>query len=109
MKKTTKYYFQQCKRALKKFKAMFEKFLIFIVVTFVKFYSYFISPMLGMKCRFLPTCSEYCQDSLNKHGILKGFFYSLKRILKCHPFKILGGGHGVDLVPEKIIKSKELN
>ena len=81
----------------------------FILIILIKFYNYFISPMLGVKCRFLPTCSEYCQESLKKHGVIKGLFYSLKRISKCHPIKILGSSDGIDLVPEKNPKSRELN
>ena len=109
MKKTIKYYFQQCKKALKIFRVMIEKFLIFIILSLIKFYNFFISPMLGIKCRFLPTCSEYCRESLNKHGIIEGGFYSLRRIVRCHPVKILGAGDGIDLVPEKKIRSKEPN
>ena len=109
MKKTIKYYFQQCKKVLKNFNVMIEIFLISIISFLIKFYNYFLSPMLGIKCRFLPSCSEYCQESLKKHGIVKGGLYSLKRISKCHPVKILGAGHGIDLVPEKNFKSKEIN
>ena len=109
MKKIIKYYFQKCKKVLKNFKAVIEKFLIFLILSLVKFYNYFISPMLGARCRFLPTCSEYCQESLGKHGIIKGSFYSLKRISRCHPIKIFGSGDGIDLVPEKKIRSKEFN
>ena len=88
---------------------MIRNILIFTVLLFVKFYKFFISPILGARCRFLPTCSEYCQDSLKKHGLVKGIFFSLKRISKCHPFKILGADDGIDLVPEKNFKSKGLN
>ena len=109
MKKTIKYYFQQCRKVLKNFKALVENFLIFFVLVLIKTYNYFVSPILGIKCRFLPTCSEYCRESLNKHGLIKGGFYSLKRISKCHPIKILGAGDGIDLVPEKNPKSRELN
>ena len=106
MKKTIKYYFQQCKKVLKNFNAMIETFLISVIIMLIKFYNYFLSPLLGVKCRFLPSCSEYCQESLKKHGIINGGFYSLKRISKCHPIKILGAGSGIDLVPEKNLKSK---
>ena len=109
MKKTIKHYFQQCKKVLKNFKALIEKFLILLFLSLLKIYSYFISPLLGVKCRFLPTCSEYSQESISKHGLTKGGLYSLKRILKCHPVKILGASDGIDLVPEKKIKSKEFN
>ena len=109
MKKTKKYYFQLCKKALKDFSKMIDNFLVLVILFFIKLYNFFISPLLGTKCRFLPTCSEYCQESLKKHGVIKGIFYSLKRISKCHPIKILGSSDGIDLVPEKNPKSRELN
>ena len=71
------------------------KILIFII----KMYQYFISPLLGNKCRFLPTCSDYFIESLNTQGLVKGLGLGIKRILKCHPFKKLGGGQGLDFVP----------
>jgi len=58
-------------------------------------YQKFISPVLLPSCRFSPTCSQYSIESLNKHGLLKGLWLSLKRISKCHPF----GGSGYDPVP----------
>ena len=70
-------------------------FLIFII----KFYQYFISPLLGNKCRFLPTCSEYFIEALKTHSLAIGIKLGIKRILKCHPFKRLGGSHGLDFVP----------
>ena len=109
MKKTIRYYFQQCKKFLRNFKALIESFLISIILILIKVYKYFVSPMLGFKCRFLPTCSEYSQESLSEHGLIKGGFYSLKRISRCHPIKILGASHGIDLVPKKNFKSKESN
>ena len=72
-----------------------KKFLIFII----KFYQFLISPLLGNRCRFLPTCSEYFIESLQKHGLFIGLSLGTKRILKCHPFKKLGGNHGLDFVP----------
>ena len=86
-----------------------SNFLILIISFLIKFYNFFISPLLGVKCRFLPTCSEYCNDSLKVHGLIKGGAYSLRRIIRCHPIKILGGEDGIDLVPKKNHKSKELN
>ena len=88
---------------------MIENFLISMFVIIIKTYNYFLSPLLGVKCRFFPSCSEYCQESLKKHGLIKGSFYSLKRISRCHPVKILGAGDGIDMVPEKNPKTKELN
>ena len=109
MKKIIKFYFQQCKEALKNSDSMISNFLILIISFLIKFYNFFISPLLGVKCRFLPTCSEYCNDSLKVHGLIKGGAYSLKRIIRCHPIKILGGASGIDLVPAKNYRSKELN
>ena len=71
-----------------------------ILIHIIKFYKYFISPMLGNRCRFLPTCSEYFIEALKTQGLNKGFVLGVKRISKCHPFKILGGKHGIDFVPE---------
>ena len=110
MKKTIKFYFQQCKKALRSFESIISNILVFIILSLIKFYNFFISPLLGVRCRFLPTCSEYCSDALKEHGLIKGGVYSLKRIIRCHPIKILGGADGIDFVPTKNYKSKgELN
>ena len=78
-----------------------SKIIIFFIISLIKFYRFFISPLLGNRCRYLPTCSEYFIESLKNHGIIKGFYLGLKRILSCHPVKVLGGGSGLDLVPKK--------
>ncbi len=80
-----------------------SKIIIFFIISLIKFYRFFISPLLGNRCRYLPTCSEYFIESLKNHGIIKGFYLGLKRILSCHPVKVLGGGSGLDLVPKKKI------
>ena len=66
-------------------------------IFFIKLYKYFFSPLLGNKCRFLPSCSDYFIESLDEHGFLKGVLIGFKRIIKCNPW----GGHGHDPVPEK--------
>ena len=71
------------------------KILIFII----KIYQYLISPLLGHRCRFLPTCSEYFIEALKTQGLTNGIKLGVKRILKCHPIKSLGGAEGLDLVP----------
>ena len=71
-----------------------------ILILIIKFYKYFVSPMLGARCRFLPTCSEYFIEALRTQGLNKGFILGMKRIFKCHPFKVLGGNDGIDLVPQ---------
>ena len=72
-------------------KAIFTYPIIFII----KIYQYGISPLLGPKCRFTPTCSQYSIDAFKKHGVLKGFAYTINRVRKCHPW----GGSGYDPVP----------
>ena len=69
------------------------------LILIIKFYKYFVSPYFPSSCRYLPTCSEYFIDSLKLHGTIKGTFLGVKRILRCHPIKTLGGGSGFDPVP----------
>ena len=84
-----------------------KKLLISLNIGVIKFYQYLISPILGNKCRYLPTCSEYYIESLKTHGFTKGSYLGIKRIFSCHSIKYLGGGSGLDLVPEKkLIKEK---
>jgi putative membrane protein insertion efficiency factor len=61
--------------------------------------------MLGNRCRFFPTCSEYFIEALEVQGLKKGLILGVKRISKCHPFKIIGSDHGIDFVPE--VNNKE--
>ena len=72
-----------------------------ILICIIKFYKFFISPVLGNNCRYLPTCSNYFIENLKENGILKGSINGFKRILSCHPIKILGGGEGFDPVKKK--------
>jgi putative membrane protein insertion efficiency factor len=69
------------------------------IILIIKFYKYIISPYFPSNCRYLPTCSEYFIDCLNSKGTFLGIVLGGKRILKCHPFKILGGGSGFDPAP----------
>jgi putative membrane protein insertion efficiency factor len=64
-------------------------------IALIKLYQWFISPLLGAKCRFTPTCSHYGLEAFKKYGIFKGFWLTAKRISRCHPW----GGHGYDPVP----------
>jgi len=52
----------------------------------IKIYQYFISPLLGPRCRFMPTCSEYAKQAIEKHGVFYGIYLASKRLLKCHPW-----------------------
>ena len=78
------------------------KFLTLILIKFIKGYRFLISPVLGHSCRYLPTCSEYSIEALQKFGLVKGVYMSIKRILSCHPVKFLGGGEGFDPVNKKL-------
>jgi putative membrane protein insertion efficiency factor len=69
----------------------------FMLIAIIKFYKYFISPLLGSNCRFYPSCSSYSLEALQRHGAFIGSYLTLKRLLKCHPFH----QGGIDPVPEK--------
>ncbi len=84
-----------------------NKIIVSINIYIIKFYQYFISPILGCRCRYIPTCSEYYIESLRIHGFMKGSLIGIKRIVSCHPFKFFGGGQGLDLVPNKKDLDKE--
>ena len=83
-----------------------SKLINFPIICLIKFYKYFVSPILGNKCRYMPSCSEYFIESLDVHGFIKGSYLGIKRILSCHPISILGGGSGLDLVPKKKFNNK---
>ena len=69
--------------------------LAFPFIALIKIYQWIISPWLGPKCRYTPTCSHYALEAFKKYGVFKGFWLSVKRISRCHPW----GGHGFDPVP----------
>ena len=77
-----------------------------LLITLIKSYKYFISPLFGNSCRYLPTCSEYSIDALKEFGLIKGIYMGMKRILSCHPIKFLGGNEGFDPV-KKEMKTKK--
>ena len=64
-------------------------------IALIKLYQWIVSPLLGPKCRFTPTCSQYAIEALKKHGVFKGLWLTVKRLGRCHPW----GGHGYDPVP----------
>lgn len=65
------------------------------------FYQIVISPLLPANCRFQPTCSAYAIEAIGRHGVLYGGWLAVRRMLRCHPIRWLGGGEGYDPVPPK--------
>ena len=61
-----------------------------LLLALIGFYRRFISPILGPRCRFTPTCSAYGLEAIQKHGPWKGGWLTLKRLLLCHPFTPCG-------------------
>ena len=57
-----------------------------VLIVLVGAYRYALSPMLGRSCRFHPSCSEYAQEALERHGALRGVWLALRRIGRCHPW-----------------------
>lgn len=63
----------------------------------IRAYQWTVAPVLGMNCRFAPSCSEYACEAVGRHGALAGSYLGARRILRCHPW----GGSGFDPVPER--------
>jgi putative membrane protein insertion efficiency factor len=68
-----------------------------LVIWLLTAYQRYISPLLPKACRFVPTCSEYTKQAIERHGIIFGAWLGLKRVLKCHPWH----RGGIDPVPPK--------
>lgn len=67
------------------------------LVQLVRVYRLVLSPLLGINCRFQPTCSSYAIEALEEHGLVRGTTLAARRISRCHPW----GGSGFDPVPGK--------
>lgn len=68
-----------------------------VLLGMVRAYRYFLSPMLPPACRFVPSCSEYAVEALEKHGAWRGGYLSARRVCRCHPWH----PGGFDPVPEE--------
>lgn len=68
-----------------------------LLLTLIRAYRGFVSPLTPSSCRFRPTCSRYAFMAIDRHGARRGSWLALKRILRCHPW----GGSGYDPVPAK--------
>jgi len=67
------------------------KIITYLFIGIIKMYKIFISPIFPNSCRFEPTCSQYCIDSLKAYGLIKGLTKSIVRISKCNPWFGYGG------------------
>ena len=61
----------------------------------IRLYQLILSPLLGARCRYHPTCSAYAQEAIAKYGVFRGALLGVKRLLRCHPFH----EGGIDPVP----------
>ncbi|MDH4195887.1 MAG: membrane protein insertion efficiency factor YidD [Candidatus Aminicenantes bacterium] len=67
----------------------------YLALLLIRLYQKVISPVLGVHCRFYPTCSAYTREAIEKYGFLEGVWLGVRRLLRCHP---LHRG-GIDPVP----------
>lgn len=67
------------------------------VLLLIRIYRLALSPLLGPRCRYLPSCSEYAAEAITRHGLWRGGRLAMMRLLRCHPW----GGSGLDPVPPR--------
>ena len=72
-----------------------SNFVKYIFLSLIKLYQLLLSPFFGKQCRFTPSCSNYSNQAIKKHGAIRGVLLTIKRLLKCHPW----GDDGYDPVP----------
>ncbi|MBP8173639.1 MAG: membrane protein insertion efficiency factor YidD [Aeromonadaceae bacterium] len=70
--------------------------LQWLAISLIRLYQLLVSPLLGQRCRFYPSCSQYTVEAIRLHGVIKGIWLGSKRLLKCHPLH--AGGY--DPVPQ---------
>jgi putative membrane protein insertion efficiency factor len=58
----------------------------YLFIALVRGYQYAISPLLGRRCRYFPSCSEYAVEAVQKHGAFRGGWLGVKRVCRCHPW-----------------------
>ena len=69
----------------------------------IRLYQWLVSPLLGPRCRFYPSCSQYAVEAIQKHGAVRGIALALARLMRCHPWH----PGGVDHVPDRVPSSLE--
>ena len=73
------------------------------VIGLIRAYQLSLSMLIGRRCRFLPTCSDYAKEAIARHGVMSGSRLAVRRIARCHPW----GGEGFDPVPDKLPWQKQ--
>jgi len=76
-----------------------------VLIALIRVYQWVISPLLGPRCRYYPSCSQYAIEALQLHGVLRGSWLALKRLLRCHPWHP-GGFDPVPPAPEQTAPSR---
>jgi putative membrane protein insertion efficiency factor len=66
-----------------------------VLIALLRVYKVAVSPLLGSRCRFYPSCSDYAREAIQYHGAARGSYLAVKRLCRCHPFS----AGGIDLVP----------
>ena len=69
-----------------------------LLLGLIRIYRTAVSPLIGPRCRFFPSCSDYAAQAIERHGACCGGGLALRRILRCHPW----GGSGIDEVPDRV-------
>ena len=57
-----------------------------VLLLVLRGYQYAIRPLLGVNCRFYPSCSDYAREAIDRHGAAKGCWLAMRRVVRCHPY-----------------------
>ena len=89
---------QPIRRALTSSMRRLHTAFIALLIAPIQLYRLCISPFLGMRCRFAPSCAEYAMQAIAQHGALRGGWLAVRRLARCHPFH----AGGDDPVPTRL-------